>query len=109
MATPSKRKPFWESDAVGELLGIAKTIKSGSRTMKKRVITRSERTTLEKLGKDECYAVAARLVIRHAADMTPKGRKQIAEWLREHAKMLIKDGPEYSSQFVGRYWYKEKQ
>ena len=51
---------------------------------------------------------AAILTIYGAPDMTPEGRKDIAEWLRLHAKMLVKDGSNYArGRFTGRYLYKE--
>lgn len=45
----------------------------------------------------------ASLVIRGAGDMTPKGRRLIADWLRMHADDLIRDGANYSRRFRGRY------
>jgi len=48
---------------------------------------------------------AAILTIKDASLMTPTGRKAIAEWLRSHAKFLIKHGKDYSGTFRGRYLY----
>jgi hypothetical protein len=45
----------------------------------------------------------AMLTIRRAADMTPEGRKAIANWLRMHANDLVKDGGNYSTVFRGNY------
>lgn len=48
---------------------------------------------------------AAVLTIFDADDMTPKGRKDIAEWLRRQAKFLVKDGDKLSKRFTARYMY----
>jgi len=42
--------------------------------------------------------------------MTPKGRKEIAAWLRKQAANLVKYGSEYNdtSAFRVRYYYEEK-
>ncbi len=45
----------------------------------------------------------ATLTIHRVAEMTPEGRKAIAEWLRNHAKMIVKEGKNYSKRFTGRY------
>lgn len=50
--------------------------------------------------KDKTIAV---LTIHEAGAMTDKGRKDIAEWLRTHAKAILKDGKNYSKRFTGRY------
>jgi len=49
---------------------------------------------------------AAILTIKDANNMTPKGRKQVAEWLKEEAKNLIKHGKDYNKRFTARYIYK---
>lgn len=49
---------------------------------------------------------AAILTIKEPAEMTPKGRKAIAEWLRQQAKDLIKYGDNYAKRFTARYLYK---
>lgn len=49
---------------------------------------------------------AAILTILKADKMTPKGRKDIAGWLRQHAAWLTRHGDEYSPRFTGRYLYR---
>lgn len=58
--------------------------------------------TAKKAVKKSEKAIAIFTILR-AGEMTPEGRKAIAEWLRMHAKALIKDGKKYSSRFIGRY------
>lgn len=48
---------------------------------------------------------AAVLTIFKAGEMTEEGRKDIARWLRRHARWLTKYGDEYSNRFTGRYLY----
>ena len=50
----------------------------------------------------------ARFTIDRAAEMSPELRKSIADWLRRHAKELIKHGSDYSTRFTGRYIVSEK-
>lgn len=45
----------------------------------------------------------ATLTIHYAAQMGEKNRKNIAAWLRQHAKDIIKDGKNYSKRFTGKY------
>ena len=52
------------------------------------------------------YGIAARFTVRRASEMTPKGRKQIAKWLRDEAVKLDRDGADYSATFVSRFWFK---
>lgn len=47
--------------------------------------------------------VVARVTIERASEMTPKGRKEVADWLRSEARNLVKLGREYSRRYVGRY------
>lgn len=50
---------------------------------------------------------AAVITIKAPGTMTAKGRKAIADWLRHHALMLIKDGAAYTEgRFTGRYMYR---
>lgn len=49
---------------------------------------------------------AAILTIYKASEMTTKGKKQIADWLRKQAKALIKDGHLYAKKTVIRYLYR---
>lgn len=55
---------------------------------------------------DGRYKSAAVLTVFGAGRMTAKGRRDIAGWLREHAKFLLKHGAEYSERFRGRYLYR---
>ena len=51
---------------------------------------------------------AAVITIKAPGTMTPKGRKDIAAWLRHHAEMLLEHGEEYTHGiFRGRYAYGE--
>jgi len=49
---------------------------------------------------------AAILTIKKASDMSLRGKKDIAEWLRNQAKNLLKHGKLYSDKFTARYLYK---
>lgn len=49
---------------------------------------------------------AAIVTIRNASEMTKRGRKQIANWLRKHADWLEESGHHYSARFTGRYLYR---
>jgi hypothetical protein len=51
---------------------------------------------------------AATLVIHRASEMTPKGRENIAKWLRKQGAALINDGHLYSKITTIKYLYKEK-
>ena len=42
---------------------------------------------------------AATLTIHDTAMMTPSGKKEIAEWLKKQAKMIMKEGSNYSTRF----------
>lgn len=48
---------------------------------------------------------AAIVTIYRADEMTARGRRQIAAWLRRHAEMLTSEGKNYSKRFTGRYLY----
>lgn len=50
---------------------------------------------------------AAIVTIHAAPKMTPKGRRQIAAWLRRQADMLVKEGKNYTeTRFTARYLYR---
>jgi hypothetical protein len=49
---------------------------------------------------------AAILTIKDSSDMTARGRKAIASWLRRQAAFFEKHGTEYSSTFRARYLYR---
>jgi hypothetical protein len=48
--------------------------------------------------------VVATVTIVRPADMTPLGRKQIAQWLRGRAALLIKHGDLMAPKFTARYY-----
>ena len=48
---------------------------------------------------------AAILTVKRAHEMTKRGRKQIAAWLRRQADFLEKDGDKFASRFTARYLY----
>lgn len=48
---------------------------------------------------------AARVVILRGSDMTPRGRREIAAWLRRQAKFLENHGDEMASRFTARWLY----
>ena len=49
---------------------------------------------------------AAIITIKRPRAMTPKGRRDIAKWLRHHADMLVAEGKNYTEgRFTGRYYY----
>ncbi len=50
--------------------------------------------------------VAAALSVRDADKMEPKGRKQIAQWLRKQADALEAQGGDYAPRFRARYLYR---
>ena len=52
---------------------------------------------------------AAVFTIHDASSMTPKERRELATWLRDHADMLVRDGKNYSKRFTGRYMYRTKE
>ncbi len=49
--------------------------------------------------------IAASMVIYRAGEMTPDGRRDIADWLRARAKHLLKHGGNYSTRFRARFGY----
>lgn len=48
---------------------------------------------------------AAIVTIHDAENMTPKGRKQVAAWLRRQAKFLETHGDQLDKLFRARYLY----
>jgi hypothetical protein len=48
---------------------------------------------------------AAIVTIRRAGEMTPKGRREVAQWLRRTARLLTLEGKNLSSRFTARYLY----
>ena len=49
---------------------------------------------------------AAILTIKDAKNMTKKGRKDIALWLKRQAQFLQYHGDQFSSRFIARYLYR---
>ena len=49
---------------------------------------------------------AATVTIRRAGEMTPRGRKDIAIWLRHVASAVIKHGPNMAKRFTASYRYR---
>ena len=45
----------------------------------------------------------ATIVVHRAADMTPAGRKEIADWLRRQVAFIETEGEKCSSRFTARY------
>lgn len=50
---------------------------------------------------------AAILTIFDAGMMTSRGRTDVAQWLRNHADDVEKEGMNYSSTFRGRFQYRK--
>lgn len=48
---------------------------------------------------------AAILTVFEAPDMTKRGRRQIATWLRKQAEFLEREGQHYAKRFTARYIY----
>jgi len=46
----------------------------------------------------------ATFTIHRPAAMTPKGRHEIAQWLRDQAAFLETDGPKMANRFTARYF-----
>ncbi len=51
------------------------------------------------------FKEAAHVIINKPFEMTNKGRKQIAKWLRQTADFLESDGDNMSKRFTARYMY----
>lgn len=49
--------------------------------------------------------IAATVIIRRGADMTKRGRKQIAGWLRRQAAFLENHGDRMASRYIGTWRY----
>lgn len=49
---------------------------------------------------------AAIITIKSPGKMTKRSRRDIAQWLKRHADMLLKDGDKYTDgRFTGRFIY----
>jgi hypothetical protein len=54
--------------------------------------------------KEEARAI---LTIKRAGMLTPTGQKEVADWLRQQAKNILKDGKNYSEAiFTARLFFK---
>jgi hypothetical protein len=53
--------------------------------------------------------IAATVIINRACDMTPKGRKEIAEFIRRQADDLEKFGDQYSKRLTARCYYESEE
>ena len=60
----------------------------------------ARRPTKKSETEERCCAV---LTLKGAGEWTPEGRRHIAEWLRQKARDLVKDGHNYSPRFRARY------
>lgn len=49
---------------------------------------------------------AAIITIRHASQMTKRGKKQVADWMRKQAEFLEQDGNQFAARFTARYMYR---
>jgi len=70
-----------------------------ARPIKKKSEIDRDLSTLKRADEKSC----ATLTLKGANDWTPEGRKLVAEWLRQHARDLLKDGHNYTPRFRGRY------
>jgi hypothetical protein len=52
--------------------------------------------------------MAAEVHISFAGDMSAEGRKDIADWLRDQADRLERDGTQYDPCYVARYLYEPR-
>jgi hypothetical protein len=57
------------------------------------------------MGKKRLERSAAILTILDGANMTPKGKCDIARWLRRQARFLTMHGYEMSNRYTARYIY----
>lgn len=51
--------------------------------------------------------VVATVILKRPADMTPKGRRQIAQWLASRGKLLMKHADLMAPRFTARYYVKK--
>jgi acetylglutamate kinase len=61
--------------------------------------------TRESKSKGRKLKAAAIITLRDADKMSNEGRKEVAAWMRETAKSLVKDGNVYSGEIRFRYLY----
>lgn len=53
------------------------------------------------------FKVLATVILKDVDKMTPGGRRKIAEWLRLHARHVLKHGHNYAPRLTGRYFARE--
>ena len=58
------------------------------------------------MGQTKKEQSAAILTIKDAKNMTKKGRREIAAWLKRQADFLEQEGNLFSSRFTARYLYR---
>jgi len=51
------------------------------------------------------FAVAAQVKVCRPADMSDRGRREIAEWLHKVAEDLVRCGHDYAPNFTSCYTY----
>lgn len=51
-------------------------------------------------------AAAAVITIHDAPRMTLKGRREVAQWMKEQAEFLLEFGSQYSKGYRSRYMYR---
>lgn len=69
-----------------------------ARKKSRKVVRRPRRAQLE---------VVATVLIKRPADMTKKGRRQIATWLRSRGTLLMKHADLMAPRFTARYYVKK--
>lgn len=69
-----------------------------ARKKSRKVVRRTRRTQLE---------VVATVILKRPAEMSKKGRRQIAAWLRSRAKLLLSHADLMSHRFTARYYAKK--
>lgn len=52
--------------------------------------------------------VAAKVIIHRGSDMTKRGRKQIANWLRRQAAFLESHGDQMANRFTASWRYSDE-
>ena len=53
--------------------------------------------------------VAASVMVYGVAEMTPKGRREVCNWLRRLAGDLQREPDTFAKTFRARYWYEVKK
>ena len=53
--------------------------------------------------------VRAVLTIKKAGELTSAEQRTLADWLKDQAKSLMKDGDNYSSRFIARFYARKAE